>query len=171
MLLFSALVLLVACDNEANPKEGCGNGLLDLGEACDGTAGDTPDCMTLGYYQQIGPVTCNGDCQWDLSVCAQRCGDGIIQAAYGEDCDAENLAGNTCLSLALGGGTLSCSQNCRFDTTGCEAMFVCGDGVISSPTEQCEGADLDGETCESQGFSSGTLSCDTECRFDTTGCI
>ena len=45
----------------------------------------------------------------------------------------------------------------------------CGDGQISS-TEECEGTDLDGETCESQGFVSGTLSCTTTCIFDFSEC-
>jgi hypothetical protein len=47
----------------------------------------------------------------------------------------------------------------------------CGDGERNG-TEACEGADLDGETCESigQGFIGGDLACDGECDFDTSGC-
>lgn len=44
----------------------------------------------------------------------------------------------------------------------------CGDGV-RQPIEQCEGADLGGQSCEGLGLGSGTLSC-TQCVFDTTGC-
>ena len=55
-----------------------------------------------------------------------------------------------------------------------ERDYTCGDGTIDVG-EQCEGDDLDGETCESQGCSPGTLSCyapgeDAECNFDFSGC-
>jgi hypothetical protein len=37
--------------------------------------------------------------------------------------------------------------------------------------EVCDGADLNGETCASQGFASGTLACLSDCSgFDTSGC-
>jgi hypothetical protein len=35
--------------------------------------------------------------------------------------------------------------------------------------EQCDGADLSGETCVSRGFASGALACTAGCAFDTTG--
>ncbi len=48
---------------------------------------------------------------------------------------------------------------------------VCGNGVIEPP-EVCDGANLGGETCESQGFpNGGTLACAANClSFDTSGC-
>jgi hypothetical protein len=36
--------------------------------------------------------------------------------------------------------------------------------------EACEGADLGGATCASQGFLGGTLACTEICTFDTSGC-
>ena len=45
----------------------------------------------------------------------------------------------------------------------------CGDDTINVAGEQCDGADLGGETCASLGFVSGTLSC-AACSFDTSGC-
>ena len=47
---------------------------------------------------------------------------------------------------------------------------VCGDGIVNSPTEACDGADLAGKTCESLGRGSGTLRCGATCIFDTSGC-
>jgi len=54
---------------------------------------------------------------------------------------------------------------------------VCGDGVIEGD-EECEGTNLDGESCESLGFSedSGDLDCyapgtSRECEFDESECI
>ncbi|MCA9669594.1 MAG: SUMF1/EgtB/PvdO family nonheme iron enzyme [Myxococcales bacterium] len=47
---------------------------------------------------------------------------------------------------------------------------VCGDRIVNG-SEQCDGAALDGATCASQGFDGGELSCDGDCRFDTSGCV
>jgi hypothetical protein len=49
---------------------------------------------------------------------------------------------------------------------------VCGDNVAQAP-EVCDGTDLNGQTCVSQGFSGGgTLACNGTCNgFDTSGCI
>jgi len=170
-LIMTTLVLaLTACEDEKK-KEGCGNGLLDLGELCDSTAVGAPSCAELGYYEQTAPITCNADCTWDLSACGSgRCGDGVVQAQHGENCDGENLAESTCQDLALGEGTLACSDSCRFDVSGCELAAVCGDGVIATPSEQCEGDDLAGSTCESLGYDGGTLSCLDTCLFDESGC-
>ena len=51
-------------------------------------------------------------------------------------------------------------------TTG--PAIVCGDGMIEG-MEECEGADLDGQTCMTLGFSGGTLAC-ANCQFDKTQC-
>jgi hypothetical protein len=45
----------------------------------------------------------------------------------------------------------------------------CGDGVRAG-TEECDGADLDGETCASQSAGTGALACADDCTFDTSGC-
>jgi hypothetical protein len=44
------------------------------------------------------------------------------------------------------------------------------DGVALEPGEDCDGADLGGEDCISQGFDEGTLACAADCTFDTGGC-
>ncbi len=45
----------------------------------------------------------------------------------------------------------------------------CGNNVIEG-TEQCDGTNLNGKTCITQGFTSGDLSCTDSCLFDTSGC-
>ena len=47
---------------------------------------------------------------------------------------------------------------------------VCGDGIINVAGEQCDGADLGGETCSTLGFSGSGLSCDGSCKLVTSGC-
>lgn len=46
----------------------------------------------------------------------------------------------------------------------------CGDGFID-PSESCEGVNLNSETCVTQGFASGTLTCKIDCTFDTSSCV
>ena len=46
---------------------------------------------------------------------------------------------------------------------------VCGDGAIGT-TEECEGTNLNGESCVSQGYLEGTLSCTNTCIFDLSDC-
>jgi hypothetical protein len=54
--------------------------------------------------------------------------------------------------------------------TGCgTAPPTCGNGV-KDPGEDCDGADLGGATCESLGFTGGTLACSPACTYDTSGC-
>jgi len=48
-------------------------------------------------------------------------------------------------------------------------VYNCGNGVVEG-SEQCDDSDLDGQTCITQGFTSGTLSCTASCTFDTSAC-
>lgn len=51
--------------------------------------------------------------------------------------------------------------------TGVDA--VCGDGVAEGK-EACDGDDLAGASCISEGFYSGALACDVDCLLDTAAC-
>jgi hypothetical protein len=45
----------------------------------------------------------------------------------------------------------------------------CGDSVIDSG-EDCDTLNLNGKSCATQGFTSGTLSCTAGCAFNTSSC-
>ena len=45
----------------------------------------------------------------------------------------------------------------------------CGDGVLDND-EECDKAELGGQTCESLGFVGGTLKCSGACKLDTSEC-
>jgi cysteine-rich repeat protein len=44
----------------------------------------------------------------------------------------------------------------------------CGDGVVQSG-EECDGTHLNGQTCKTLGFDSGSLACKS-CKLDSSGC-
>jgi DNA-binding beta-propeller fold protein YncE len=46
---------------------------------------------------------------------------------------------------------------------------ACGNGTQEG-SEQCDGADLNGQTCGSLGFDGGSLSCNGSCQFNTSAC-
>lgn len=46
---------------------------------------------------------------------------------------------------------------------------VCGNGVLEAG-EQCDGSDLAGHTCETQGFEGGLVRCTQGCLLDTRDC-
>jgi alpha-tubulin suppressor-like RCC1 family protein len=52
---------------------------------------------------------------------------------------------------------------------GQDAEVACGDGVLDVG-EQCDGTELDGQTCQDLGHDGGELSCSQTCTFDTTLC-
>ena len=48
-------------------------------------------------------------------------------------------------------------------------ISVCGNVIIENG-EDCEGNDLNSQTCESIGYGPGALSCDIACSFDISNC-
>jgi len=103
------------------------------------------------------------------------CQNGTIDTVAGEPCDPTATppvpSTLTCATVAgcmFQGGSLSCSASCFLDPSMCTP--ACGDGSIRSGCEQCDGTNLGGESCASQGFTGGTLTCTPGCMFDTTAC-
>ncbi|PKN20156.1 MAG: hypothetical protein CVU65_17705 [Deltaproteobacteria bacterium HGW-Deltaproteobacteria-22] len=159
-----------ACDTEVKHVNPCGDGILDPGEACDGPVLSVARCTDLNFYEQQGELACRSDCTLDLTVCTGTCGDGIIQTAFSEQCEGEDLGGHSCAELNLGGGTLACTAGCRLDASGCELSGTCGDGAVNDLEEACDGDDLAGRTCQDMGQYEGTLACTDLCQWDMTGC-
>lgn len=58
--------------------------------------------------------------------------------------------------------------------TGCVNVVVpavCGDGAANQPSEECDGGDFRGATCQSRGFTGGNLSCTGACTIDDSACF
>lgn len=95
------------------------------------------------------------------------CGNGEIED--GELCDTGDLGGETCQSQGFGGGGLSCTAECTFDTSACNG---CGDG-IANEAEECDGADLGlFSTCADVdlGTAMEPLGCNVDCTYDYGMC-
>lgn len=67
-----------------------------------------------------------------------------------------------------GDGRVDCDDSDCWGTPECPAAS-CGDGEVSG-LEECDGADLDGRTCQGLGYDGGVLACSGECLLDLTGC-
>ncbi|MCX7778660.1 MAG: hypothetical protein N2259_00185, partial [Patescibacteria group bacterium] len=66
-----------------------------------------------------------------VSVVVTVCGNNVKES--GEQCDGVDLGNATCQSLGYQGGTLSCYQNCTFNTSKCLTGGGGGGGMPSIP--------------------------------------
>lgn len=145
----------------------CGDGVLDPGEQCDGSALAGKSCVTIGQGFVGGTLACKNSCTYETSGCdkGHACGDGAVDP--GEACDTDDLAGNTCLLLGFTGGNLACTDQCQLDDSGCT---LCGNDIIEG-AEACDGVDLAGNTCATFGHDGGKLACTPDCSgFDESAC-
>ena len=154
---------------------GCGDGVITDPEECE-PAGELlikdelgdGTCMTEGFDN--GELSCSPGCTYDTLNC-YSCGDAIQQGV--EECDGADFAALTCadfLSVSMApfdSGSLTCVDDCTIDTDNCS---LCGDGVVTG-AEICEPGVLGNETCGTQGFDGGVLSCNNDCSgYDTGEC-
>ncbi|WP_208729759.1 DUF4215 domain-containing protein [Corallococcus exercitus] len=159
------------CSADCLSKEICGNGYTDavMEERCDDgntedSDGCSADCRTVeacGDGLRQGREQC--DTQGESSTCninctLPTCGDTLLNAAAGEQCED----GNTVTETTCPYGTarcLGCSADCRsiLNLTG----NVCGDGIKSADHEACD----DGNTTTEPSCPYGAKSC-TVCSGD-----
>ncbi len=154
----------------------CGDEYVQRAEECDGDNLAGADCATLGW--DSGMLRCGDDCRYDPRDCCDLSGCGDAFIGCGEECDYDYttmtpvLGGATCESEGYDGGTLDC-LDCVLAVINCCDNGQCGDGVPHCG-EECE-IDNNGpyfmhnETCESLGFSGGTLGC-VDCTIDASSC-
>ncbi len=148
----------------------CGDGVYQSEfEECEGTNLNNETCQSRG--QGVGILACSETCAFDISGCAaQACGDGVITAPI-EDCEGTNLNGETCQTRDYHGGLLRCDALCKFDEEACATFGRCGDGAIQEAYEECEGVNLNDQTCQTLGYYGGTLTCTERCEFVVDDCV
>jgi len=108
----------------------CGNGVAELGEACDGSDLRGETCSSRGLGS--GELGCDGFCAYDESDCAPLpyCGDGEAQGD--EACDGDDLKDEDCEGRGYAGGTLACDADCEYSESECieeaDCDFIVEDG-------------------------------------------
>jgi len=161
------------CPADCDDIETCGNGVINVGEACDGNAFGGYTCSSYGF--NAGTLSCSSSCVIITSACYNTntgyCGNGVKDS--GELCDGNAFGGLTCSSYGFTYGSLSCINSCgTISTSGCYNTNTgyCGNGVKDSG-ELCDGSAFGGLTCSSYGFTYGSLSCINSCgTISTSGC-
>jgi len=123
----------------------CGNLTCETGENCSNCPADCGACPSCGDGNCNGSETCSS-CQTDCGACP-ICGNGTCEAAQGEN-------------------HLTCQADCP---------TYCGDNIITNPnsegqTEQCDGTDFGGQTCQTMGYTGGNPTCTSNCTIDPSTC-
>ncbi len=158
-------------NDTGNPE--CGNNEKEAGEQCDGIDLGGLKCNDV-VPGTTGLLKCTAACTFDTSSCSStsgvQCGNNRKEA--GEQCDGADLGETQCSDVIPGStGTLTCNSDCTLNSSQCHinGQSSCGNGQVDSG-EQCDGNNLNGATCQSQGYDAGTLSCKSDCTFDTSQC-
>jgi len=163
------------CPEDCEEGEFCGDSQINGNEQCDGSQLGGQTCQSRGF--DGGTLGCiAGSCVFDTSGCyydpVTYCGDGEKNGT--EQCDGNDLGGNTCWDVGFDGGDLRCNNlTCQFNTNDCfyDPDPFCGDGQINQASEDCEGNNLNGKNCFTEGFAGGVLACNVAtCVFDISGC-
>jgi hypothetical protein len=125
----------------------------DGNEACDAPDNVAVTAIASNVNMQYG---CSGDCENTGGYCGDNNSAGI-QSTY-EQCD-DGQDGND---------YNECLDTCQNTT--------CGDDMIQTPngdgdSEQCDGSRLNSATCQTQGYTYGSLSCRaSDCQYDESAC-
>jgi cysteine-rich repeat protein len=108
---------------------------------------DTEDCQNSVDDDGNGAIDCaDSACATQPACTPENCGNNLDDDGDGRfDC-----ADSDCAVLPACGGS------------------NCGNGVID-PGEDCDGSNLGGRTCVTQGFAGGALAC-SSCRIDMRSC-
>jgi hypothetical protein len=141
----------------------CGNGVVETGEACDGTAFNNKTCVTEGFTG--GTLACTASCTLNTAGCTNGGGDGVIGDACSgtPDCGGVTGAGLTAECLTSLGGFITmpggyCTSTCTApanpgDPDACTAVGgVCMNAMMASYcVKPCEDAsdcrEGEGYTC------------------------
>ncbi|MFH2009048.1 MAG: choice-of-anchor J domain-containing protein, partial [bacterium] len=183
----------------ATAGEGCDDGDGNNNDSCPDGVGGTCQPATCGDGHQWnmdgGSEQCDDGNPVNSDAClntcvAASCGDGFVRSGV-EGCDdgdgnnndsCPDGPGGTCQPASCGdtflwntdGGSETCDDGNTTPGDGCDGIChlesVCGDGVAEG-IEECDGADLNGQSCTTQGFDYGTLTCNAgSCTFNTSSC-
>src|SRR5881394_205980 len=142
---------------------GCGGALGKNGP--DGSAGSGSGGQAGGAGDTDGPTGVGG------------AGGGSTDAGVAGSSGLRDASTDTLLNPYVACDRRTCRPICDIATCGNGIRDTCMKPVQTDecytpnePLEECDGADLVGQSCESLGFASGTLRCSATCTIDNSGC-
>jgi cysteine-rich repeat protein len=167
----------------------CGNGAVEFGEECDDENTVTEECS----YQETACQVCDADCNL-VPGATSFCGDGIVDASNGEECDDANLVDtdactNSCRAAICGDGIVQagveeCDDGNPSNTDGCLdscAIAFCGDAFVRTGFEECDDGNLDNTdgcldsclaaSCGDGSIQTGVEECDDANLDDGDACL
>lgn len=135
----------------------CGDGQLDPGEDCDGSAGLAGwGCLSPGA--KLSCPACARKCSDGSAPYLGKCGNGAMEGL--EQCDNGASNTNTACTAPYGGSCAYCDTSCQSHTT---AGVFCGDGVKNG-AEECDGGSA---ACFTQSWGyKGVKQCMSNCKYN-----
>jgi len=116
----------------------------------------------------VAPCIVNGHCETNNGETAQNCPSDCA-------CDLAGTCSGTEKKCNFDGNCQPDEQISGGDPQSCPDCAVCGNGVIDIG-EECDGASFPQDkfgnpvSCESYGYSGGTLSCTSDCKINLSNC-
>jgi hypothetical protein len=148
---WALLLVATACSDDV-----VGAGDTDGSTSADSTSGETVDPTNV----TTGVTTTSATGDTDESTTSVDPDTGSTT----DDPTDDSTAGST-----TNADTSSSSDSGEESSSSTGTPEDCGNDALDMG-EECDGAELDGATCESLGFASGDLSCADDCSFDTSAC-
>jgi hypothetical protein len=134
----------------------CGSG--NLGKTVAMAAVAKPEARGASAASDAGARTTLDASQTSSGIHQGTCGDSVLQTTRGEQCDGNDFGGQTCVSLGLGMGLLTCDRStCRVITSQCRRDAGSDPGVAgqSSHAKPAGSAGAGGGGSIGRGGTSG----------------
>jgi hypothetical protein len=124
-----------------------------------------------GSESTSGPTSVDSDATADASTTLGDTTQGPPDATSGDATSGDATSGDSTSGVSTTGDSTSGDSTTTDASSSTGPAPACGDDMVDAG-EACDGADLGGEDCVSQGLGGGVLACLPDCSgFDSTGCM